>query len=142
MRASLPKVFSQRPAQDRFRPLTRSERQTLAGARRLARFMDSQFSIAGFRFGFDAIIGLVPGVGDAIAALASVYMIIAARHLGLPRSKLATIGAIGVVDFVIGLMPFVGDAADAVFKPHDRSLRIIEQHLRSREGASVDSAFV
>lgn len=139
MNARFPKPFARRQAQDRFTPLTRGQRQTLAGARRLARFMDSQFSVGGFRFGFDAIIGLIPGVGDGVAGIASIYMIVAARQLGLPRSKIATIGAIGVVDFVIGLMPFAGDAADAVFKPHVRSLRIIEDHLRGREGVSVES---
>lgn len=54
---------------------------------RLARLMDSRFRIpgTGIRFGLDPILGLVPGLGDAAAALPALYILFEARRMGVPR---------------------------------------------------------
>jgi hypothetical protein len=113
--------------------LTPSERRLLASARRVAHLSDEQFSVLGFRFGLDAIIGLIPVVGDLLATSFSLYLMWVGKRLGMSRARLVQMGAITVFDFVIGLVPFVGDAADAVLKSHMRNLGIIEAHVRRLE---------
>lgn len=115
-------------------PLTDQQRAWLAGARWLARVMDTQFSIFGFRFGFDPLVGLVPWVGDAVMALSSLYMLWVGVQLELPPAKLARMAANIAVDLTFSLVPVVGDLADMVFKAYVRNLRILEEHVRELEG--------
>ena len=124
------------PAVRRARSATFSpaQRSMLAGARGLAHLFDDRFRIFGIRFGLDNIVGFIPFVGDAIAAVASLYLVLVGIQLRLPPTKLARMIAIAGADFLIGLIPFVGDAADLVFKSHVRNLRIIEEHVRRVEG--------
>lgn len=117
--------------------LTPMQEQYLKGARRLARLMDAQWGIGPLRFGVEAIVGLVPGFGDVLSGVASVYLLWAARQLGVPRKDLSRMVAITVLDLGIGLVPFLGDAADTVFKSHMRNLAVIEQHVSRGDGNSV-----
>ena len=126
--------LNQRSRDLRGTTLTASQRRTLAGARNLAELMDNKFSFLGFRFGLDTIVGLVPGVGDAIAAAGNVYLLGTAVHLKLPPTKLARMATISAFDFLVGLVPFFGDLADTIFKSHMRNLRIIEEYVRTVEG--------
>lgn len=79
--------------------------------------------------GLDALIGLVPVVGDLIATALGAYIVWEARNLGLPRWKLLRMGANVAFDTAIGLIPLVGDAADLVFRSNTRNLRILRKHL-------------
>ena len=114
---------------------TPSQQRMLAGARALAHLFDDKFRILGFRFGIESIVGLIPGVGDAISSIASVYLLLVAIQLRMPPSKLLRMALNAGFDFVIGLVPFLGDLVDMVFKAHVRNLRIIEEHVRTMEGA-------
>jgi hypothetical protein len=93
--------------------------------------MDSAFFIPGLnrRIGLDAVIGLVPGVGDAISAALASYIIWEARQLGLPRWKIARMIGNVAVDTAIGAIPLAGDVFDVFFKANERNLRIIHDHL-------------
>jgi hypothetical protein len=97
----------------------------------VANLMDSAFLIPGLnrRVGLDAVLGLVPGVGDALSAAISSYIIWEARQLGLPRWKIARMIGNVAVDTAIGAIPFAGDVFDVVFKSNQRNLRIIHEHL-------------
>ena len=97
----------------------------------LAKLLDSAFLIPGTnrRVGFDAVIGLVPGIGDAISTILASYIIWEARQLGLPRWKIARMMANVAVDTAIGAIPIAGDAFDLFFKANERNLRIIHDHL-------------
>ena len=114
-------------------PLSATQRRALAGARQLGVLMDARFRILGFRFGLDSIIGLIPGIGDAVSALASAYLIGVGVQLGLPKRKLMRMLLNSAADLGIGLVPGVGDLADVIFKSHMRNLRILEEHARRRE---------
>jgi hypothetical protein len=114
--------------------LSRSQWRLLASARTLANLFDTRFSIFGFRFGLDPVLGLIPGIGDVVSAIASVYMIFVGRQMGVSNAALLRMVVIAGTDFLIGLIPFVGDVGDAIFKAHVRNLRIIEEHLRRVEG--------
>ena len=122
-------------------PFTPSQRRVLAGARQFGELMDNRFSVLGFRFGLDSIVGLIPGIGDAISAIASVYLLWVGTQLGLPKRKLARMLANALADLGFGLVPVVGDVADAVFKSHLRNLRIIDEHARRVESV-VDARVV
>ena len=97
----------------------------------LARLLDSAFLIPGLnrRVGVDALLGLVPGVGDAVSAALASYIIWEARQLGLPRWKIARMIGNVAVDTAIGAVPFAGDLFDVFFKSNQRNLRIIHEHL-------------
>ncbi|MGO4386491.1 DUF4112 domain-containing protein [Microvirga sp. 2YAF29] len=112
----------------------------------LAKLLDNAFLIPGLnrRVGLDAVIGLVPGVGDAISAALASYIIWEARRLGLPRWKIARMVGNVAVDTAIGAIPLAGDVFDVFFKANQRNLRIIHEHLgitkrrpREIEGTAV-----
>ncbi len=126
--------LNQRPRDHAGTTFTASQRRALQGARSFAELMDNKFRFLGVRFGLDTIVGLIPGVGDAIAAAGNVYLLGTAVHMKLPATKLARMATISAFDFLLGLVPFVGDAADMVFKSHMRNMRIIEEHVRTVEG--------
>jgi hypothetical protein len=98
----------------------------------LATLLDSAFLIPGLnrRVGLDAIIGLIPGIGDAISAVLASYIIWEARQLGLPRWKIARMIGNLAVDTAIGAIPVAGDAFDLFFKANQRNLRIVHEHLK------------
>jgi hypothetical protein len=107
----------------------------------LSRLLDSAIGIPGtrYRFGLDAIIGLVPGIGDAIGAIFSIYIIFQAARLGVPKSTLARmIGNVGV-DTIVGEIPLLGDLFDVGFKSNIRNLSLIEQHVHRPSAAKSQS---
>ncbi len=73
----------------------------------LANLMDSAFEIPGLgvSFGLDAILGLVPGLGDAVTSLISMYIVGAARRMGVPRVTLARMTLNIVIDWLLGSVP-------------------------------------
>lgn len=79
--------------------------------------------------GLDAIIGLVPVLGDIITTSIGAYIVWEARNLGLSKWHLTRMGANVGFDFLLGLLPLVGDAADFMFRSNTRNLRIIKKHL-------------
>ena len=105
---------------------------SLARLTMLAKLLDSAFLIPGLnrRVGLDAIIGLVPGIGDAVSTLLASYIIWEARQLGLPRWKIARMIGNVAVDTAIGAIPVAGDAFDLFFKANQRNLRIVHEHLK------------
>src|SRR4028119_1404009 len=98
----------------------------------LTKLLDSAFVIPGLnrRVGLDAIIGLVPGIGDAISTALASHIIWEARQLGLPRWKIARMIGNVAVDTAIGAIPVAGDAFDLFFKANERNLRIVHEHLK------------
>ena len=117
---------------------TRAE--TLARLDALATLMDSAITVPGtrLRLGLDAVIGLVPGIGDLASALISSYIVWEARRLGLPRWKVARMIGNVAVDTTIGVIPVVGDFLDVFYKSNRRNLKILRDHLeqeRRRPGA-------
>ncbi|ANY81901.1 hypothetical protein BB934_17970 [Microvirga ossetica] len=103
----------------------------LARVALVAKLMDNAFLIPGLnrRVGFDAVIGLIPGVGDVVSAALASYIIWEARQLGLPRWKIARMIGNVAADTAIGAIPFAGDVFDIFFKANQRNLRIIHEHL-------------
>jgi hypothetical protein len=79
--------------------------------------------------GLDALIGLIPVLGDIVTTAMGAYIVWEARNLGLSKWQLTRMGANVAFDTVLGLVPLVGDAADFVFRSNSRNLKIIKKHL-------------
>lgn len=109
----------------------RDQVDAVARVTMVARLLDSAFLIPGInrRVGLDSVIGLVPGIGDAVSAVLASYIIWEARGLGLPRRKIARMIGNVAVDTAIGAIPLAGDFFDVYFKSNERNLRIIHEHL-------------
>ncbi len=100
----------------------------------LAQIMDSLFVIPGtrLRLGVDAVLGLVPVVGDVLAQLVSAYLIWEAKRLGVSKLTLWRMVGNTLIDTVVGAVPIVGDAFDVAFKANMKNLRLLQRHLEKR----------
>ncbi len=97
----------------------------------LSRVLDSWFRIPGtsIRFGLDGIIGLVPGVGDILAGLASCIIILAAWARGAPYITIARMLVNLALDVIIGTVPLFGDIFDIAWKANRRNYALLTRHL-------------
>ncbi|MBU4527792.1 DUF4112 domain-containing protein [Hoeflea sp.] len=107
----------------------------LAQLDRLAKMLDSRFRLPGttIRFGFDSIIGLVPGIGDTLMAAPSAWIIWRGHKMGLGKRHLARMIANTGIDYVIGSVPVIGDIFDVGFKANLRNLSILREELGTRK---------
>jgi hypothetical protein len=108
----------------------------------LANALDSAFAFpgTGIRFGADSLIGLVPGVGDAIGLALSGYLILEARRLGAPPELLTRMAANVAIDAAFGAVPVLGDVFDVFYKANKRNMAHLRSHiadLRSRHARIV-----
>ena len=98
--------------------------------RRWTRLMDSAFRIPGtsLRWGWDPIVGLLPGIGDAVTPLFSCLLIIHAFNLGIPKLVQARMVVNVVLDWLVGTIPILGDIFDFAWKSNDMNLALVERH--------------
>ena len=103
----------------------------LKRVRALAKLLDNAFRVPGtnFRFGWDQIIGLVPGAGDVATGLMAAYIVAEAAKLGVPRRTLWRMVANVGIDMAGGAVPFAGDLFDFAFKANKKNLDLIERHV-------------
>ena len=101
----------------------------IGGVDRLAWWLDNAITVPGtrFRIGFDALIGLIPGVGDLVGTLLSSYIIGVAASQGLPRSALARMAINVALEAIVGVVPIVGDLFDAAWKSNQRNIQLMRQ---------------
>ena len=100
---------------------------------RLAKLLDTEFEFAGIRFGLDAIIGLIPVLGDSISALIGLYPLYVAQQHKLGWMVRARMLLNLVIDWLIGLIPFLGDLFDVGFKANIRNAKILRNALEKRQ---------
>ena len=91
--------------------------------------MDDLFRvpILGWRFGLDALIGLIPGFGDTSTALVSFYILAAAVRHGVPKITLLRMGMNIGFDYLLGSLPVVGDVADAWWKSNQKNVALLRK---------------
>jgi hypothetical protein len=100
---------------------------------RLARLLDTEFEFAGIKFGLDAIIGLIPVLGDSIAALIGLYPLYVAQQHKVSLLVRARMLLNLAFDWLIGLIPFLGDLFDVGFKANIRNAKILRNALEKRQ---------
>ncbi len=111
--------------------------------------MDGLFRIpgTGWRFGLDALIGLIPGVGDTATTLVSFYVLAAGVRYRVPKVTLLRMGLNVAVDYIFGAIPFVGDLFDAFWKSNRKNVELLRQRATvsaadARQGRLSDWLFV
>ena len=116
---------------------------------RLSWLMDDLFRVPvlGWRFGLDALIGLIPGFGDTATSLVSFYILAAAVRYRVPKVTLARMGLNIAFDYLAGSIPFVGDLADAAWKANHKNIDLLKKRAtvsaaEARSGRVSDWLFV
>jgi len=115
------------------------------GLDNLARYLDGLFRVpgTGWRFGLDALIGLIPNVGDTITSFASFYILIAGARYGVPKITLLRMAFNIGLDYVVGTIPLIGDAFDFFWKSNKQNLDLIRERAKGKgEGTTSDYLFV
>ncbi|HYF39843.1 MAG TPA: DUF4112 domain-containing protein [Gemmatimonadales bacterium] len=99
--------------------------------RTLTRLLDSAIQIPGtrYRIGLDAIVGVVPGIGDAVGALFSAFIVFQAARMGVSTPTLVRMMGNLALDTIVGEIPLLGDLFDAGWKANTRNLALLEGNL-------------
>ena len=111
----------------------------------LARYLDGLFRIPGtnWRFGLDALIGLVPNVGDTLTSFASFYILFAGVRYRVPKITLLRMAFNIAIDYIVGSIPFIGDAFDFVWTANRQNMDLIRERATGHgEGKTSDYLFV
>ncbi|HEX8180091.1 MAG TPA: DUF4112 domain-containing protein [Pyrinomonadaceae bacterium] len=115
----------------------------------LSRWMDGLFRIpgTGWRFGLDAIVGLVPGLGDTASTIVSLYILAAGVRYRVSKATLARMGANIAIDYVVGAIPVVGDLFDAAWKANQMNVELLRRRAtvsaaEARSGRLSDWLFL
>ena len=110
----------------------------LARLRVLTRLMDQAFGVPGtkWRFGLDALFGLVPGLGDIVGGLIAVYAVHVARQLRVPGVIQLHMLSNIAIDATVGTVPIIGDLFDFVFKAQTRNLALLEAWVGSPQATA------
>jgi len=103
---------------------------------RLSWLMDSAIEIPGlkWRIGLDAILGLIPGFGDTLTSLVSIYILASASKHGVPKITIARMGLNLCIDYVVGAVPVLGDVFDAWFKANNRNMTLLRRAALAASG--------
>lgn len=101
----------------------------------LATLMDSIFEIPGIRlrFGLDAILGLIPGLGDFATSFVTLYILQEAHRRGVSRLTLARMGFNILIDWLVGTVPLVGDLFDIGWKSNNKNVALLLEHSAAGE---------
>lgn len=115
----------------------------------LSYWMDGLFRVpgTGWRFGLDAVVGLVPGVGDTLTTIVSFYILAAGVRYRVPKVTLARMGMNLAIDYLVGSIPVVGDLFDAAWKANQMNVELIRRRAgvpaeRARRGRLSDWLFL
>lgn len=102
----------------------------MAAVRRWARMLDSQFRVPGtnIRFGWDPILGLVPGLGDLVGPVFAAVILVHAWKVRVPKVVIARMLANAGLDAVLGAIPLLGDAVDVFWKANQNNVALLERH--------------
>lgn len=111
-----------------------SRAERLARLDMLASLLDTAFVVPGtnIRFGFDALIGLLPGIGDVLTTAVSLYIVHEARQLGAPWHIVSRMLANVALDGVVGAVPLLGDAFDVMWRANRRNVALLRGHFERK----------
>lgn len=124
---------------------TRKQIEVEKGLDDLAFYLDGLFRVpgTGWRFGLDALIGLIPNVGDTLTTFASFYILLAGVRYGVPKITLLRMAFNIGLDYLVGAIPFLGDAFDFVWKANQQNMNLIRERAAGKgKGKTSDYVFV
>lgn len=101
---------------------------------KLAHLFDARFSVPGtqIRFGWDGIIGLVPGIGDTLTLLPQLYLLFESWRLKLGTTVILKILLNILIDWLIGMIPVLGDLFDVAFKSNLRNAKLVAEAIQKK----------
>jgi hypothetical protein len=111
----------------------------------LSHYLDDwiKIPVVGWRFGLDALIGLVPNVGDMATSVLSFYILVAGVRYGVPKITLLRMAFNIGLDYVVGAIPFVGDAFDFFWKSNKKNMDLLRERATGKDkGTTGDYLFV
>ena len=111
----------------------------------LAFYLDGLFRVpgTGWRFGLDALIGLIPNVGDTLTSFASFYILVSGVRYGVPKITLLRMAFNIGLDYLVGSIPFLGDAFDFFWKSNKQNMDLIRARASGHgKGKTSDYIFV
>ena len=119
-------------------PLQPEDVASLARLDRVARLLDSQWRIPGtkIRIGLDALVGLVPGIGDVAAGGVATWIVWHAARHGAPPHLLARMIGNVALDTIFGSIPVAGSIFDVFYRANNRNVRLLIRHLEKTHGVS------
>lgn len=115
------------------------------GLETLSRYLDGLFRVpgTGWRFGLDALVGLIPNYGDIATTLVSFYILIAGVRYGVPKITLLRMALNIAVDYAVGVIPVIGDAFDFVWKANKWNIELIRERATGQgKGTAGDWIFI
>ena len=104
----------------------------VAKLKKLEQRLDRKFSVLGVEFGTDAIVGLVPILGDIITSITGLYIIHQSSKLGATRWTITRMLVNWGIDAGVGLIPVVGDIFDIMFKSNTKNVKLLIADLEKR----------
>lgn len=109
--------------------------QDLVALRKFARLMDEAFPLPGtnIRVGLDAVIGLIPGIGDVVGGVLSTWIVVGALRHRVPPSIIARMVLNICIDLLFGAVPVAGDVFDFLFEENMKNMRLLEKHRDRRQ---------
>jgi len=97
-------------------------------AKSITILLENQFKVGSFKFGLDPVVGLIPGLGDVLPAIVSLYIVWLGVKMNIPQSEIFKMLLNIAIDFLIGLFPLIGDLFDFAFKVNTRNLKILQTY--------------
>ncbi len=106
---------------------------------KLADFLDSRFMIPGttIRFGWDGLIGLIPGVGDTLTLLPQLYFLYEALRAKVELSTILKMAINVLIDWAVGSIPVLGDVFDVAFKSNLRNAKLLSEAIRNKQAINI-----
>lgn len=104
----------------------------VAKLKKLEQRLDRRFSVFGIQFGTDAIIGLVPVLGDIVTSATGLYIIHQSGKLGASKAAITRMLINWSIDTAVGLIPVVGDLFDIAFKSNTKNVKLLIADLEAR----------
>lgn len=118
-----------------------AEQKRMDRLEKLSTALDSRFTLpgTGIKFGWDGLLGLVPGLGDVVTIGPAVFMLSEAYQMGVRKRVLLQMAMNTGLDLAVGTVPILGDIFDFAFKGNRRNFALLKKDIESKSNVVSDS---
>lgn len=111
--------------------------------RRIADMLDTKFKLPnGWRFGWDGILGLIPGAGTMVTDAFSFYILFRAAVMGYPPSIIARMGINVAIDNIVDKIPLLGFILDFIWKANTKNVALMDQYMKEPQATRKSSIVI